>query len=199
MLQQRLAAAGYKVELVADPGTTKIGTAIRQLLLDSDEPITPAAQMLLFSASRTELSAYARRQMRKKTIIICDRWFLSTLVYQGVMNGMPTESLFSIFRLSNCIAPDLCFLLDIDPSAAKKRMGKPRDRYERKSMAERKVMRAAYVAFAGFDFSKQTEIVKAEKSANKTHNQIYTIVKSALTERNIKPTRKEPANARART
>lgn len=199
MLQQRLAAAGYKVELVADPGTTKIGTAIRQLLLDNDGPITPAAQMLLFSAARAELSAYVRQQMRKKTVIICDRWFLSTLVYQGVMNRIPTESLFDIFEMSNCVVPDLCFLLDLDPRDAKKRIGKPRDRYERKSMADREVMRDAYLEFAGLDFADRTEIVEAEKPVDIMHKQIYTIVKSALTERKIKPTRKEPINGRART
>lgn len=199
MLQQRLATAGYKVEMVADPGTTKIGTAIRQLLLDNDGPITPVAQMLLFSAARAELSAYVRRQMRKKTVIICDRWFLSTLVYQGVMNRIPTESLFDIFEMSNCVVPDLCFLLDLDPRDAKKRIGKPRDRYERKSMADREVMRGAYLEFAGLDFAARTEIVEAEKPADAMHKQIYAVVKAALTARKIKPVKnREVSNARPR-
>lgn len=198
MLQQRLAADGYKVELVADPGTTKIGTAIRQILLDNDGPITSVAQMLLFSAARAELSAYAQKQMRKKTIIICDRWFLSTLVYQGVMNNMSVVTLFDIFEMSDCVFPDLCFLLDIEPKEAKKRMGKPRDRYERKCMSDREIMRDAYLGFAEQDYAEQTEVVAADKPAETTHKQIYTIVKSALTERKIKPTRKEPKNGRSR-
>ena len=199
MLQQRLAAAGYKVEMVADPGTTKIGTAIRQLLLDNDGPITPVAQMLLFSAARAELSAYVRRQMRKKTVIICDRWFLSTLVYQGIMNRIPSKSLFDIFEMSNCVVPDLCFLLDLDPRDAKKRIGKPRDRYERKSLADRGVMRDAYLDFAGLDFAARTEIIKAEKPADIMHKQIYAVVKSALTARKIKPVKnREVKNARPR-
>lgn len=198
MLQQRLAADGYKVELVADPGTTKIGTAIRQILLDNDGPITPVAQMLLFSAARAELSAYARAQLRKKTVIICDRWFLSTVVYQGVLNRIPIHSLFDIFEMSDCVFPDLCFLLDLDPRDAKKRMGKPRDRYERKGMAERKIMRDAYLNFAGHQFAAATEVVAADRPAEITHKQIYAIVKSALTERKIKPTRKEPKNGRSR-
>jgi len=47
MLYQALKDLGVKTELVADPGTTKIGTAIRQILLHNNEPITPIAQMLL--------------------------------------------------------------------------------------------------------------------------------------------------------
>lgn len=198
MLQQSLAAAGYKVELVADPGTTKIGTAIRQLLLDNDGPITPFAQMLLFSAGRAELSAYAAKQIKKQTVIICDRWFLSTLVYQGVMNDMPENVLFDIFELSNCIVPDICFLLDLAPAKAKKRMGKPRDRYERRCMEDRKIMREAYLEFAGQYTAEVTEVIDASQPPDVTHRQIYTIVESALEDRGIKP-RRESKNARARS
>jgi dTMP kinase len=196
MLQQRLAAEGHKVELVADPGTTKIGTAIRQLLLDNDGPITPVAQMLLFSAGRAELSAYAAKQIKKQTIIICDRWFLSTLVYQGVINNMPQNVLLDIFGLSNCIVPNICFLLDLAPAKAKQRMGKPRDRYERKCMADRKIMRDAYLKFAGLGFADVTEVISADKSVAATHRQIYAIVKAALPKRKVKPPRKEPKDAR---
>lgn len=197
MLQQSLAAAGYKVELVADPGTTRIGTAIRQLLLDNDGPITPVAQMLLFSAGRAELSAYVAKQIRKQTIVICDRWFLSTLVYQGVMNDMPQHVLFDIFELSGCLVPDICFLLDLAPSKAKKRMGKPRDRYERRCMEDRQIMREAYLEFAGHDNADVTEVIDAAQIPDVTHRQIYTIVEAALNDRGIKP-RKETGNGRAR-
>ena len=189
MLQQHLHEDGYKVEMVADPGTTKIGTAIRQILLDNDAPITPEAQMLLFSAGRAELSAYARQQMKKKTIIICDRWFLSTLVYQGVINNMPFKILEDIFEFTDCVFPDICFLLDLPPAQAKKRMGKPRDRYERRSMADRKIMRAAYLEFAANEHAERTEIIIALQPAESTHLQIYTLVKSELKDRGSKPRR----------
>lgn len=199
MLQQALTARGYKAELVADPGTTKIGTAIRQLLLDNDGPITPVAQALLFSAARAELSAFAREQMRKKTIIICDRWFLSTLVYQGVMNDLPLRILFDIFEMSDCVFPDLCFLLDLSPSAAKKRVGKPRDRYERKCASDRRIMRDAYLEFAAMDYAEMTEIIAANKRPETTHRQICTIVESELQKRGFKPRRMESKNARPRS
>lgn len=198
MLQQALIKAGYKVEQVADPGTTQIGTAIRQILLDNDGPITPVAQMLLFSAARAELSAYARQQMRKKTIIICDRWFLSTLVYQGAMNRMSEESLIDIFNLSNCVFPHLCFLLDLPPKEAKKRMGKPRDRYERKCMADREIMRRAYLEFANREHAEVTYIVPAIESAEIIHQQIYTLVESELNARGFKPKGRESKNGRSR-
>lgn len=194
MLSQHLMRLGHKTELVADPGTTKIGTAIRQLLLENDGPITPVAQMLLFSAARAELSAYVRKRMQKKTIIVCDRWVLSTLVYQGVMNNMPQDMLGYIFDMTDCVFPDLCFLLDLPPREAKKRMGKPRDRYERKCLTDREIMRTAYLDFASQDYAERTEVVNATAAAETTHHQICTIVESELKERGFKPKRRESKN-----
>lgn len=81
MLYERLKADGARVEQVADPGTTQIGTAIRQILLHNDAPISSSAQVLLFSAARAELAAYIRERLADNFTVICDRWLLSTLVY----------------------------------------------------------------------------------------------------------------------
>lgn len=198
MLQQRLAHDGYKVELVADPGTTKIGTAIRQLLLDNDGPITPVAQMLLFSAARAELAEYMRPKLRNH-IIICDRWLLSTLVYQGTLNKIDTKLILDIFDATTGITPDICFLLDIPPVEAKKRMGKPRDRYERRGMADRKRMRDAYQQFAADDHADVTHVINATAAPEKTHGLIYATVKSALGSCGIVPKRKDSLRGRRRS
>lgn len=191
MLQQRLTENGYRAELVADPGTTKIGTAIRQILLENDGPITPAAQMLLFSAARAELSAYIGKCLKQKMIVVCDRWFLSTLVYQGVINNLPIHYLNSIFEMSQCRHPDLCFLLDIAPEEAKKRMGKPRDRYERKCLAARKTMRTAYLNFAKQDYAKTTHVIAATSAPDFTHEYVYNVVKAQLKRRTSRVTKRK--------
>lgn len=179
MLFQALKDKGYRAELVADPGTTQIGTAIRQILLNNDGPITPLAQMLLFSAARAELAAYMHKKMSNH-IIICDRWLLSTLVYQGVLNKINRALIVDIFDNTTGIDPDICFLLDISPADAKKRMGKPRDRYERRCMADRKKMRDAYLSFAGDDYAEVTHVINATKAPKTTHQQILKTVFAAL-------------------
>lgn len=194
MLYQALKDKGIKTELVADPGTTKIGTAIRQILLDNDGPITPFAQMLLFSAARAELAAYMGPKLRSH-VIICDRWLLSTLVYQGTLNDIDPTLIVDIFDWTTGIDPDICFLLDISPDAAKKRMGKPRDRYERRCMADRKKMRAAYLTYAADDLAAVTYVVNAAAAQQKTHQQILDIVLADLVRSKIyKPKRKDSKN-----
>lgn len=176
MLTQRLAKDGNAVELVADPGTTQIGTAIRQILLHNDAPISAPAQMLLFSAARAELAAYIKQRLAENVIVVCDRWILSTLVYQGVLNGISADTILSIFNGTCGLWPDLCFLLDLAPAAANSRMGAPRDRYERRSVDDSEAMRAAYLKFADQSYAAQTIIINAAQEPDATHEDIYSAV-----------------------
>lgn len=179
MLHQRLKQDGRDVELVADPGTTQIGTAIRQILLHNDAPITAPAQMLLFSAARAELASYIRGAVAKGVAIICDRWLLSTLVYQGELNGIPERLILDIFNATTGVYPDICFLLDLSPEAARTRIGEPTDRYERACLADWQRMYDAYHKYAkpglvAFDIRQ----VAADKTPEDVHNEVYEYVQA---------------------
>lgn len=176
MLAERLQKDGVPVELVADPGTTRIGTAIRQILLHNDDPISPAAQMLLFSAARAELSAYIQQRVVEGVVVICDRWLLSTLVYQGEINNISTDLITHIFRETSYVCPEICFLLDIAPEDAKARMGNPRDRYERRCLKDRERMRAAYQTHARErPHANTVQHIDANQTAEAAHDEIYAL------------------------
>jgi dTMP kinase len=181
MLYQRLTKENVPAELVADPGTTKIGTAIRQILLHNDDPISPAAQMLLFSAARAELSAHIEEQMRAGVVIICDRWLLSTLVYQGEINNIALDLITNIFCATSCVCPDVCFLMDIDPVVSRSRRPRgPSDRYERRCVEDQNRMRAAYQTHAAN--SPHTGIVhhiNADRDVEETHAYVYRLFSDA--------------------
>lgn len=175
MLQQHLKAAGRDAELVADPGTTPIGTAIRQILLHNDAPITPAAQMLLFSAARAELAAYIRRRLAAGAVIICDRWLLSTLVYQGEINGISPRLILDIFEATSGVYPDVCFLLDLPADAARARIGKPTDRYERACQEDWQRVCAAYHRHARPGVvANFVQKLDATKSPDSIHADVYS-------------------------
>lgn len=174
MLHQRLKREGRAVELVADPGTTQIGTAIRQILLHNDAPITTMAQMLLFSAARAELAAYIKARIAEGVTIICDRWLLSTLVYQGEINCVPEQLIFDIFKATAGIYPDICFLLDLAPEDARARIGKPSDRYERACEADWQRMCAAYHRHARPGIAAfKIQRISADKTPEEIHAEIY--------------------------
>lgn len=178
MLYRRLKTEGRAVELVADPGTTQIGTAIRQILLHNDAPITPSAQMLLFSAARAELAAYIRQRLDAGAIVICDRWLISTLVYQGTINGVPENLIFDIFNATSGEYPDVCFLLDLSPDDMQARIcgrsGAPADRYERAGKEDRQRMCAAYHKHARPGVvALHVQKLAADKTPEEIHSQVY--------------------------
>jgi dTMP kinase len=175
MLYEHLTADGIDVELVADPGTTRIGQAIREILLANDAPISPSAQMLLFSAARAELAEYIKTKLAANTVILCDRWLLSTLVYQGELNKIPTELILQIFRGTSDLLPDLYFVLDISPEEARVRMGAPGDRYERRCLRDRQKMRDAYLDHAKNLDSSTVHVIPAHLPPDDTHAQIYNV------------------------
>jgi dTMP kinase len=178
MLVQRLLDSEIPAVLVSDPGTTRIGTAIRQILLNTDEPISAAAQMLLFSAARAELASYIAEKIRYGHVVVCDRWLLSTLVYQGEINNISTELITHIFRETSFLQPDICFLLDILPEAAAIRMGRPGDRYERRCAEDRHRMRSAYLRHAHErPNAKRVYVISADQEAAETHEQVYGFVR----------------------
>jgi len=181
MLTQRLRANGIDAELVADPGTTRIGTAIRQILLNNDDPISPAAQMLLFSAARSELANYVQTRLQENAVIVCDRWLLSTFVYQGEINNISLDLISHIFSETSALYPDICFLLDISPETAKQRMGKPGDRYERRCMEDRQRMRHAYLQHAETRPNAHTiHVISADNTPDETHEQVYNFVRQKM-------------------
>jgi dTMP kinase len=178
MLYERLQAQNLPVELVADPGTTRVGKAIREILLDNEAPIAPAAQMLLFSAARAELAAYIRDQLKAGITVICDRWLLSTLVYQGEINRIDPDLILKIFRETSCVAPDLCFLLDISPEESRARIGEPRDRYERRCVADQTRMCDAYARYAATvpDVACKVHCISANAATpEETHTHVYSL------------------------
>jgi len=184
MLFQRFQSQNQPAELVADPGTTQIGKAIRHILLDTDAPITAAAQMLLFSAGRAELSDYIRQKLAEDVTIICDRWLLSTLVYQSDVNGVDEQLIFDIFRATSNQVPDLYLVLDVAPETAYARVtSRPyQDRYERRCLEHFKTLRKHYtqraenLGAALLDAPPfETYILSAEKSAEDLHEDIYEL------------------------
>ncbi len=116
-LTERLTLAGIPSVAVREPGGTPVGDAIRAILLDSEHEITDATEALLFMASRAELVAREiRPSLAKGTLVLLDRFFLSTYAYQIAGRGLPEAEVRAANRLATgALVPDLTLLLDIPP------------------------------------------------------------------------------------
>jgi dTMP kinase len=122
----RLQQAGVPVLVTREPGGTAIGEKIRDLLQFAPESfaMTAETEVLLFEASRSQLVRETiRPALEKGTVVISDRFFDSTTVYQGVARKLApgiVETL-NTFAVGSA-RPDLTFILDVDVVTARARM-----------------------------------------------------------------------------
>jgi dTMP kinase len=124
---RRLAAhldeSGVPAISLREPGGTPLGDEIRALLLDPDRVMAPAAEALLFMASRAELlSRVVRPALAQGTTVVVDRFFLSTYAYQVAGRGLAEGGI----REANALAtgglvPDMTVLLAVPPEARRRR------------------------------------------------------------------------------
>ncbi|MEP6494182.1 MAG: dTMP kinase [bacterium] len=151
-LAEWLTARGETVVAVREPGGTVVGDEIRRVLLDPASDIVPRAEALLFMASRAQL---VEREIRPAlvagSIVLVDRFFLSTYAYQGAGRGLPESEL----RMANGIAttglvPDFTMLLTLPVEDGLERVVRRgvNDRMERAERAFHERVAGAFVRFS---------------------------------------------------
>ena len=123
MLARFLRKKGYKVIHIWDPGSTKFGEAIRDILLKPGRKFSSNAETMLYLAARAQLvDEKIAPALKQKKIIICDRFIDATVCYQGCGLGVDIKKIemFNDF-VTGSIVPDMTFFLDINVKKGLKR------------------------------------------------------------------------------
>jgi dTMP kinase len=134
-LASRLEADGHAVLLVREPGGTPTSEAARALVLDASMDWESAAELFLILTARAELVAKALKPaLHAGTVVVCDRYDLSTQAYQIAGRGLPAEAVLAANRLATGgLRPDLTLVLDLPHDEGRRRQraqGKVPDRME---------------------------------------------------------------------
>lgn len=123
-LADALRADGIDVVLTREPGGTRLGERLRDLLLARDSvPIDPLVDAFLFNAARAQLAAEViRPALDGGRVVICARFADSTLAYQGYGAGVDVEALRELAAVATGgLAPDRTILLDLPAEAGLQR------------------------------------------------------------------------------
>src|SRR5262249_52030780 len=120
LLVEWLRAQRHEVTTCADPGGTPAGDVIRALLLAHRGEWTTASEAFLFMASRAQLVAEViRPALAAGRIVVCDRFLLANVAYQGHAGGIDPELLWTMGQLATGgFEPDLTVVLDLPVEAA---------------------------------------------------------------------------------
>jgi dTMP kinase len=150
LLRDDLRKEGYEVFTTREPGGTAIGDEVRKILLDpKHRRMSPLAETLLYMASRAQLvEEVIFPKLRKRMIVVCDRWLDATVAYQGYAGGLHVKWIKDLGQVvTQNLVPDLSLYLDLPVSVglarAKKR--RPADRVERKSLTYHESVRQGYL------------------------------------------------------
>jgi dTMP kinase len=180
LLADRLRDAGIKTLLVREPGGTELSEHIRSILLERhhDEPLSHAAELLLFAASRAQLiQEVIEPALKRNAVVICDRFTDSTIAYQGYGRGLPLAYVRSVNELATAgITPDMTFLIDVPIDlAVHRRKGMGDDRMEAESLSFFNHVIQGYMALAQ-KHPDRIHVIDGADSMEDIHHQIFRLV-----------------------
>jgi dTMP kinase len=131
LLGERLSAAGHDVVVTREPGGTRTGEQVREIVLGAGRGLDPMADALLFSAQRAQhVAEVIRPALASGRVVFCDRHRDSTICYQGYGSGLDVEAMRGLQDLATGgLLPDLTILLDVsvDVGLQRRQAGRPDD------------------------------------------------------------------------
>lgn len=120
MLAGELAIRGFDVTTTMEPGGTPLGRRLREAFLETEENVSPLAELLLFAADRAQhVNLLIKPALEAGKIVVSDRYADATFAYQGAGRGFPEKTINQVIKLAtDGFKPDLTLFFDISVNKA---------------------------------------------------------------------------------
>jgi dTMP kinase len=162
------------VVLTREPGGTRLGERLRELLLDGlSPPAAPVAEALVFAAARAQLVAeVVRPALSAGRWVVADRFVDSSLAYQGVARGLGIDQVWRLNEagIGDCM-PELTLVLDVDVADAWRREAGRDDRIEGEGIALQERVAEGYRELAR-RFPERIVMVPAGGTVDEVHAEV---------------------------
>ena len=182
-LARRLEAEGHNVRTLREPGGTESGESIRQLLKHGPEELTAEAELLLMNASRAQLvREVIRPAIAAGEIVLCDRFYDSTTVYQGTGRGLNAAQVQRVIEFAaGETRPDLTLLLKIPLKISEERRARraETDRFEQADRTFFERIEAGYTALAAAE-PDRIRVIQADQPLDSVAATIWHVVSERL-------------------
>jgi dTMP kinase len=183
LLAARLRERGLTVRTLREPGGTPIGEEIRHTLQHSAQnaAMTAEAELLLMNASRAQIvREVIRPALLAGEIVLCDRFYDSTVAYQGYGRGLDLDTVRRVIAFAvGDTRPDLTILLhvptDVSEARRKTRDARQRDRMEELDRKFFERVEHGFKAIAAAE-PKRVRVVDATASIEHVQEQIWSLV-----------------------
>lgn len=173
----------FKTMLTREPGGVPASEDIRNIIFKYD--IDPITECLLFASARREnVVKNLMPALNEGKIVLLDRYFHCSLVYQGIVGGVGYDKVFEINKLviENCM-PDVTIILDLDSEIAMKRIcnnnsDRVNNRFDTMDKDYHEKIRMGYLSLK--DKLPNVYVVNANQSLNKVVNDCLFIIERFL-------------------
>jgi len=190
LLARQIRALGFRVRELREPGGTPIGEEIRHTLKHSknNAAMTPEAELLLMNASRAQIiREVIRPALAVGEIILCDRFYDSTVAYQGYGRGLDLQVVRNVIDFAvGDTRPDLTLLLQVTPEVSEERrqarqasLPFVRDRMEEADKNFFRRVAKGYEAVAASETAR-VRVINGMNPIDVVLNDVWTIVQPLL-------------------
>jgi len=192
-LAERLRSAGHEVLVTREPGGTRLGEQLREILLARHggvEPTDALTDAFVFEAARRQLVRQViRPALADGSIVVCGRYSDSTLAYQGYGAGAPLDVLRAIdAAATDGLRPNLTILLDLPVEVGLARKGPDETtRFEaEQDVAFHRRVRTGFLALAA-DEPDRFAVVDATITVDEVADEVWSIVAEMLARTSSEP------------
>lgn len=182
-LQSSKATAKAEVLHLHEPGGTRLGEAMRELLLRTEPKIeiSARAEAVLYNAARAQLvDEVLRPALDAGKHVVCERYFYSTIAYQGYGLQQDTGALHGLCAYATGrLKPDRVVLLDLPAAQSFERMKRGKDRIESRGHEYLEHVRQGYLLLKSRE-PERFRVVSALGTPDEVHRRIVESLADVL-------------------
>jgi dTMP kinase len=183
-LVEYLREKGHIVFPTREPGGTSIGEQIREVIHDlKNVEMHPRAETLLYQAARAQIvEQVIKPRLADGEIVISDRYYDSTIAYQGYGHQQDLEQVRALVRYATGgLTPDLTILLDLDVEIGLGRKKKDNEwnRLDAYTVEFHKRVRAGYLEMVKAEPGRWV-IVNAEQKWESVQEELRKVIEGRI-------------------
>lgn len=183
-----LKSLGGPVYVTREPGGTPLAERIRELILNetSDPPVDRAEMFLLQAARAQHVDRVILPKLQAGELVVCDRFFDSTVAYQGYARGLDLPMVKSCIKIATGgLEPDVTIVLDMPPAQGLERQFSDmfahhdRNRMEAEALDFHEAVRKGFLEQAAAN-PERIKVLDASKSVAQVHKKVMAALKPAV-------------------
>ncbi|MCA1624410.1 MAG: dTMP kinase [Acidobacteria bacterium] len=187
MLAGALRLQKFDVLTTCEPGGTPLGRRLREAFLETEENVSPLAELLLFAADRAQhVDFLIKPALKQGKIVVSDRYADATFAYQGAGRGFSEETVNQVINLAtDGLKTDLTLFFDLPIEKAlartnsRNRKGEQKNRMDSETSDFYSRVRAGYLKIAKNE-PQRFRVIDANDSVEKVHKKVLKIVSDFL-------------------